>query len=439
MAAHARAFGYCFNPISVFWCLDGSGRQVATVVEVHNTYGDRHAYLVHPDERGRARVPKAMYVSPFHGTDGTYDLAVPLPGDRLHIAVTLRSDDGAVFSASLTGTRAPGRLPPAGLRRAAPRRAARVHAHPRPRHPPVAPTTAGATPAAPSPGRREMTLAPARRSAPGPTSDRPRRTYWPGLDLVPSGRARPSRPRWPHACSAAVEPAPRHVVVERPEGLETLGLGGPTATIRRPDEFFTRIGVDGLIGFGEAYLTGAWDTEDPTDRPVPDRARGRRPPADPRQPAEAAGIVVAVHRGCTATAPRNTRGNIAHHYDLSNELFESFLDPTLSYSSALFESVLVDRGTTCRRRRRSTPAARGARGGPARKIDRLLDEAHVRPGTRVLEIGTGWGELAIRAAAGAPTCTRSRCPASRRRWPTPASLRPASPTGSRSSSATTAT
>jgi predicted NAD/FAD-binding protein/DUF1365 family protein len=115
MAAHARAFGYCFNPVSVFWCLDDAGRQAATVVEVHNTYGDRHAYLVRPDERGRATVPKAMYVSPFHGTDGTYDLAVPLPGDRLHIAVTLRSDDGAVFSASLTGTRTPS----AGARRQA--------------------------------------------------------------------------------------------------------------------------------------------------------------------------------------------------------------------------------------------------------------------------------------------------------------------------------
>jgi predicted NAD/FAD-binding protein/DUF1365 family protein len=124
MAAHARAFGYCFNPISVFWCLDDDGHPVATVVEVHNTYGDRHAYLVQPDERGRARVPKAMYVSPFHGTDGTYDLAVPLPGDRLHVAVSLRSDDGAVFSASLTGTRTHGgtarrqawRAAPAALR-----------------------------------------------------------------------------------------------------------------------------------------------------------------------------------------------------------------------------------------------------------------------------------------------------------------------------------
>ena len=126
MAAHPRALGYCFNPISVFWCFAADGTLAATVVEVHNTYGDRHAYLVHPDERGRATTDKAMYVSPFHGTDGTYDLTVPVPGDRLHVAVSLRTDDDAVFSASLTGlrTRTPGgttrrdawRAAPAALR-----------------------------------------------------------------------------------------------------------------------------------------------------------------------------------------------------------------------------------------------------------------------------------------------------------------------------------
>ncbi|MDP3891261.1 FAD-dependent oxidoreductase [Nocardioides sp.] len=115
MAANARAFGYNFNPISVFWCLDDQDRQVATVVEVHNTYGDRHAYLVHPDERGRATVPKQMYVSPFHGTDGVYDLVVPLPTDRLLVSVRLTTDHGEVFSASMTGRQAPG-----GVARSAP-------------------------------------------------------------------------------------------------------------------------------------------------------------------------------------------------------------------------------------------------------------------------------------------------------------------------------
>lgn len=111
MAAQPRAFGYCFNPISVFWCFAGDQDLAdvpeAVVVEVHNTYGDRHAYLVRPDEQGRAETPKAMYVSPFHGTDGTYTLAVPTPRagshGRLDIAVSLTTDDGAVFSASLVG------------------------------------------------------------------------------------------------------------------------------------------------------------------------------------------------------------------------------------------------------------------------------------------------------------------------------------------------
>ncbi len=103
MAANARALGYCFNPISVFWCHRRGGELAGVVVEVHNTYGDRHAYLVHPDEQGRARTEKQMYVSPFHGTDGYYEIAVPRPGERLNVVVTLHSDDGAVFTASLDG------------------------------------------------------------------------------------------------------------------------------------------------------------------------------------------------------------------------------------------------------------------------------------------------------------------------------------------------
>ena len=75
-----------------------------------------------PRRAGPGAADKEMYVSPFHGVDGWYDLAVPVPTDRLHVAVTLRDhDDGAGFArrfgASLTGTRprsrsaAPGRGP----------------------------------------------------------------------------------------------------------------------------------------------------------------------------------------------------------------------------------------------------------------------------------------------------------------------------------------
>jgi predicted NAD/FAD-binding protein/DUF1365 family protein len=122
MAANARAFGYCFNPISVFWCFDRSRALAGVIVEVHNTYGGRHAYLVHPDEQGRAVVDKALYVSPFHGTDGWYDVRVRVPSDDLLVAITLHTDDGATFSASLSGRRtecSPRRAAPSALRASA--------------------------------------------------------------------------------------------------------------------------------------------------------------------------------------------------------------------------------------------------------------------------------------------------------------------------------
>lgn len=126
MAAQPRAFGHCFNPITVHWCWaagEEDGRPAATVVEVHNTYGERHAYLLDPERtnaEGRCVVDKAMYVSPFHGTDGHYEVLAPPPDPatgRLHLGVRLVTDDGARFDATLTGTpTTPPRLPLAGLR-----------------------------------------------------------------------------------------------------------------------------------------------------------------------------------------------------------------------------------------------------------------------------------------------------------------------------------
>ncbi|MFC7496364.1 MULTISPECIES: FAD-dependent oxidoreductase [unclassified Nocardioides] len=104
MLAHPRAFGHCFNPITVFWCHRSTGEQACVLIEVHNTYGDRHAYVVHPDEHGRATVPKQMYVSPFHDVSGEYRVSVPRPDDRVAIGITLQPHG---FAASLSGTALP--------------------------------------------------------------------------------------------------------------------------------------------------------------------------------------------------------------------------------------------------------------------------------------------------------------------------------------------
>ncbi|MDU0314772.1 DUF1365 domain-containing protein [Phycicoccus sp. M110.8] len=107
MLAMPRVLGTVFNPISIHWCHDRDDRHVATVVEVHNTYGDRHAYLVRPDERGRAEVDKALYVSPFNDVSGRYSLTVPEPDDRLHVQVVLHRRGHDPFVASMTGVAVP--------------------------------------------------------------------------------------------------------------------------------------------------------------------------------------------------------------------------------------------------------------------------------------------------------------------------------------------
>jgi hypothetical protein len=95
MLAHARVVGYVFNPLTVYWCHQADGTLACVVAEVHNTYRQRHAYLLRPDDRGRARAPKQFYVSPFYPVDGSYRMSLqeqgtPGPGgSELKLSVTL--------------------------------------------------------------------------------------------------------------------------------------------------------------------------------------------------------------------------------------------------------------------------------------------------------------------------------------------------------------
>jgi len=107
MLSGARTFGYVFNPITVFWCYDEADAQCAVVIEVHNTYGDRHAYVLEPDAEGAANVAKAMYVSPFNSIDGTYVVRVDAPGSSVGVTVTLERPGEEPFVATLRGQRQP--------------------------------------------------------------------------------------------------------------------------------------------------------------------------------------------------------------------------------------------------------------------------------------------------------------------------------------------
>jgi DUF1365 family protein len=107
MLANARALGHAFNPISIHWCYAANDRLLAVVAEVHNTYGDRHAYVLTPDVNGRVDevLDKAMYVSPFNPVHGQYRIVVSPPSERVAVSVTLRRDGEPPFVATLQGAR----------------------------------------------------------------------------------------------------------------------------------------------------------------------------------------------------------------------------------------------------------------------------------------------------------------------------------------------
>ena len=156
------------------------------------------------------------------------------------------------------------------------------------------------------------------------------------------------------------------------------------ASVNIHDEtFFQRCGLYGDIGFGESYVEGLWDTPDITkviswfllnvdDAPTISGSRIN---------AWAVNLLKGVNK-IVAFAKRNTktgsRRNIREHYDLNNEFFSLFLDPTMTYSAAYFKNPEMTLEEAQNEKYRA-----------------LANRVHLNKQDHVLEIGTGWGGNAI--------------------------------------------
>jgi uncharacterized protein len=103
-----RTFGHCFNPISVYFCHHADGTLAALIYQVHNTFGERHSYVIPVGPRAGAvhqRCRKQFHVSPFLDMALTYEFRIAIPDERISVGIRVGAEDGPMFNAALVGLR----------------------------------------------------------------------------------------------------------------------------------------------------------------------------------------------------------------------------------------------------------------------------------------------------------------------------------------------
>lgn len=145
--------------------------------------------------------------------------------------------------------------------------------------------------------------------------------------------------------------------------------------------FYRRTAIGGTIGAAESYMDGEWDCD---DLPALVRIMVRNQDAQERLEGATTRLIAPFRRllhRLNDNTRRGSRRNIAAHYDLGNDFYRLFLDPTMAYSCGIFE------------RNDSTMEE-----ASVAKFDRICRALHLCPDMELLEIGTGWGGFAIHAA-----------------------------------------
>ncbi len=362
----ARYCNYVFNPVSFYYCYDREGLLRCTVAEVNNTFNERHLYIlpagtpVKADQPATFAAAKAFHVSPFNDLQGTYAFRFSPPGPQLAIDVNVVREGREVFLSRMEGTAIP--FTAANLRATLARY----------------PLTAALT--------FPRIVAQAVRLYFGkklPVYTKPVPQSPLTIRIAPPTRLE-------RICQKPILGLLERIQRGRldltlPDGTQRQ-LGGQQPGIAcavhiRDYAFFKRVARDGDIGLGESYMAGEWTTPDLTA--VLSNLIANRDLLDDANPRTAVlgRLVNRLLHLTRANTPGGSRRNISAHYDLSNEFFTQFLDPSLLYSSAVFAGPDD-----------TLEAAQ------QRKLDILIRLLRLRPEHHVLEIGSGWGAMAIAMA-----------------------------------------
>ena len=363
LVTSARYFNYVFNPASFFYCYSAAAELICVLTQVNNTFGEMHLYLLSSPEtdtiEGRMvfSTDKQFHVSPFFAREGSYQFQVTEPNHQLDNQIHYYQSDQLSLVARLQGASEPFTTRnllktiikhPVSAVLTMPRilwqaaklywqRRLPVYEKPIPNH--------------------AMTIRPV---APNLFDRIGMRLCFKFLSRLPQGELRLTLPDGSH---------------------QLFGQVGATPSLQlsvREYRFFRRIMFSGDIGFGEAYTDGEWTTDDlpglltllaANEEVLDDRSL----------------ITSIVGRGFNylrhllrANTLKGSSRNISEHYDLSNDFFATFLDPGMTYSSALFASE-----------------SDSLEQAQYNKIRTIIEKAEINSDDHVLEIGCGWGNLAI--------------------------------------------
>lgn len=177
--------------------------------------------------------------------------------------------------------------------------------------------------------------------------------------------------------------------VTYPDGeTHTYGDGSlPKAALAlRSGAMFRRIALYGDIGFAESYMDGDFETDDLTSLVALALVNSKSLESKSEDEKRFSLYNILPHFNriqhlMRKNSKTKSQKNIAEHYDLSNDFFTLMLDETMMYSSAVFEHA-------------DEPLSVAQQ----RKIERLAEKLHLKPGGKVLEIGSGWGAMALHLA-----------------------------------------
>lgn len=361
----ARFFNYVFNPISFFYCHDPDDHLVYVLAQVRNTFGEMHLYLldhqeaVVADGRLRFKADKQFHVSPFFPRRGYYEFRLTEADEKIDNTLNYHVNDQLALIARIQGTAIPMTSTslvktiiahPICASLTMPRilwQAARLYWQRRlPVYEKPVPSSS-------------MTV----RPVPSTFVDRI------GMKMIFDFLS-----RLPHG----------ELVLSTPDGQKTsFGKPGTKPSLQlkvNEHRFFRRVMVAGDIGFGEAFTDGDWTTSDlpglltllaenetvMDDRSIITSTVGR--------------IVNFLRHLLRPNTVKGSERNIRDHYDLSNDFFATFLDPSMTYSCALFDAP-------------DEPLEKAQRN----KQQAIIKKAAITAEDHVLEIGCGWGSFAIEA------------------------------------------